>query len=575
MADISELILEVKNANSAVHEIDKVDKKLKQTTKSADELKTIGKTLFAGWSFTKLIGAAKSFGDAWRDTLITTRKFDAVFGSFNRNAQAGVKELTEKFHETERSARDLIATIGSRLDFGFDTGTLGKVSADLARISEELSSFYGKNVTDVSLKLTQALAGQTKGLKEYGINIDINGQKFKELAKNIQKSTHETEEGARALAVYTSILGKVRDKEGAFETQAKTLSQLLDDIKKSFVDGPLAQAGKILSSLLSPLFSVVNYILASPIISKIIGITTAIVTLTASLSSLGIVFKAIKFIAPKIFAFPTKILETLYSIPAIIGKLTLVILKYSYLLESKIAFWLASFFSKLSRTIGLYFAKIASENGKSWYIAAQSIIPMFKPYGALIGGALIAALSIAGNDVLTKLSPGYRKVKKQVINWLSDIFESLSNWAKKGKWMTNEELYQDKFKQWEEKIDYRKEIIQKYDDKIKNALSNLDHISKQVDFPDDLISSTEDFYKKFNDLRDEIPGIKAAKDMAEEAFKTAKDNLEKNKEEIKAKKDQYKKERGILAELYTEEELMYQKSSDMLLKNQKLFLEKF
>ena len=63
---------------------------------------------------------------------------------------------------------------------------------------------------------------------------------------------------------------------------------------------------------------------------------------------------------------------------------------------------------------------------------------MFKPYGALIGGALIAALSIAGNNVLTKLSPGYRKVKKQVINWLSDIFESLSNWTKKGKWILPE-----------------------------------------------------------------------------------------------------------------------------------------
>ena len=150
MADISELILQVKNADNAVQQIDKVDKKLKQTTESSKQLSTLGKTLFAGWSFTKLIQGAKQLSDAWQENLITFRNFDEVFGRFSSSAEASVNKLVKGFSMTNTQAKKALATIGSKLDLNLTPNEIQKISEEFATLSQEIAAAYQLDPKQVS-----------------------------------------------------------------------------------------------------------------------------------------------------------------------------------------------------------------------------------------------------------------------------------------------------------------------------------------------------------------------------------------------------------------------------------------
>jgi len=202
MPDFSELIFQVKN-KQAISNIDEVNKSLIKTEKSATNL---FKTLAAGWSLTKITQGINFLTNKFRDLQIATNNYAAIFGNFNRTAEQGLNNLINNFNETEVSAKRLLALIGSRIDFDFGANEIGQISADIGRLSRELSTFFGMNIDQVALKLTNALSGQTRGLRELGISIDTTSPKFKALIQNLQDSKGYSEEAAKAYAVYSQIL---------------------------------------------------------------------------------------------------------------------------------------------------------------------------------------------------------------------------------------------------------------------------------------------------------------------------------------------------------------------------------
>lgn len=274
MADISELIIEVKKINETISNIGKVQKKLKET---ADSAQSLGKTIAAAWSFGKVLQAAKEFGDAWKDVQVTFRSFDATFGTFNETANKGVSELVNNFQETERSAKKLLTLIGSRtIDLGLDKDTMSNMSVELAKISQEIAQFYGQNVSEVGKKLSQALAGEVGGLKDIGIVINSSSKQFQQLVKDMQASTGASEEAAKAMVIYNEILKKTEKFKGTFDAQAKSLSQAFGNISNTLQSGAFAKAGEVLSAIFVPILNKVDAILNKPWVASIMGIVTAL-----------------------------------------------------------------------------------------------------------------------------------------------------------------------------------------------------------------------------------------------------------------------------------------------------------
>lgn len=407
MADVSELLIEVKNVNKTLSDIQKVGDKLKQTQSQAINF---GKAIFAGWTFTKLIKGAKQFGDAWRDTVVTFKNFDKIFGNFNSIALEGIKELKNEFAETEKGARKLLSLIGSRIDFNLNTTEISKVSKDLAILSKEIAAFYGIDSTQVSEKLTRGLSGMTKGLKEFGINIDTASPRFKELVNQLMISTGKTEEAAKAMVIYNEIMKKGEKFKGSFDVQAKTLSAAFENISNSLTDGPFTKAGEILSTIFVPILNKVNDLINIPWVSTIMGIVSA----------LGLV------------------LASVVAIQVAVGNLSLSISKLAT------AGGVGGFAAGLLSKIGLLIKGVFIALGKAILVGVTGVITFIAGLPAAAIAAIIAVLATAAVLLVNKLTTGewfnFSGMFDAVIGWFKRLTEGLINWFRGDGFKSNDTL---------------------------------------------------------------------------------------------------------------------------------------
>lgn len=453
MPDISELLIEVKNTNNAVNEIQKVGKALKDTQKQAN---VIGKTLFAGWTFKKLIQGAKEFGDAWKDTVVTFKNFDTIFGKFNASAQAGVKQLIEGFAQTEKSAKKLMSYIGSRLDFNLNSSEISQISTEFAKLSHEIAQTYNLDPSQVSQKLTNGLSGMTRGLKEFGMNIDTTSAHFKQLVQDMMISTGKTEEAAKAMVIYNEIMNKSKKFQGSFDAQAKTLSQAFDNISNTLTSGPFARAGEILSEIFVPILNKINKIFAIPWVSKIMGIVAA----------LGLVLASVIAIEAAIGGLKAGILKVAAS-----GGLSGAVAAVLVVLKSQIA----AIFTGLIHYI---------------VIGAGAVLTFLAGLPAAAVAAIIAVLATAAVLLINKITTGewfnfsgmlkavtlsFLDLADGIKNWLGDLAEKVINWWNDKGFKTNAQII--------------KELRDKIDKNIQEA--------------EDMTFQTNEAYKKFLDsLRD-------------------------------------------------------------------------
>lgn len=462
MADVSELLIEVKNINKTLSDIQSVGDKLKQTQQQAA---SFGKAIFAGWSFTKIIKAAKEFGDAWRDTVTTFRNFDTVFGNFNSQALEGVNELKDAFQETDKGARKLLSTIGSRIDFNLNTTEVTAMSKDLAKLSKEIGSFYGINAEQVSEKLTRGLSGMTKGLKEFGINIDTASPRFKELVNDLMTSTGKTEEAAKAMVIYNEIMKKGQKFKGSFEAQAKTLSQAFENISNSLTDGPFAKAGEILSTIFVPILNKVNDLINIPWVSTIMGIVAALGLVLASVIAIQVAVNGLKGGILKMAASG--------GISGAVGTLL-----------TSLGGWIKVIFVAL---------------GKAILVGVSAVVTFIAGLPAAAIAAIIAVLAAAALLLINKLTTGewfnFSGMFNAVIGWFKKLGQSVVNWLR-GKGFKSDET-----------ID--KEAKEK--------------ISKFVKSINDITAETSDELNKFFDQVKEKTPVEASQDAAKRLLAITKE----------------------------------------------------
>lgn len=465
MADVSELIIEVKNVNSTLSDIQKVGNQLKNTQKQAANL---GKALFAGWTFTKLIKAAKDFGDAWRDTVVTFKNFDKVFGEFNSVAINGIRELKEEFAETEKGARKLLSTIGSRIDFNLNTTEVSEMSKELAKLSKDIGAFYGIDATQVSEKLTRGLSGMTKGLKEFGMNIDTTSPRFKAMVEDLMISTGKTEEAAKAMVIYNEIMKKGEKFKGTFDVQAKTLSNAFENISNSLTDGPFTKAGQILSTIFVPILNKVNDLINIPWVSTLMGIVSALGLVLASVVAIQLAVNGLSASITKLAASG--------GIAGAAGGLI-----------ASIGVWLTGVFVAL---------------GKAILVGATAVITFIAGLPAWAIAAIIAVLAAAATLLINKLTTGewfnFSGMFDAVIGWFQKLGESIANWFK-GKGFKSDAEISEEFRQ-----------------KIAKLLETSDNIIKDVN---------EELKKFFESLKEQTPTESANK--ARKRLERAEANFKK------------------------------------------------
>lgn len=318
--DLAQLVVQVKQ-KQAVKSLDNVQNKLQDVGKTAEN---IGKTLLAGWSFAKITDSLKTFSNMMNDVNTQARNFKTIFADSLDYANTQVQNLIKNFDQTERSAQKLMAQIGSKIiQVGFSPVDATKITSQFAVISEQISAATGKPLEQVAKKLTNALTGETGGLREIGMVIQTNSASFKQQVKLLMQSKDLTEQQAKKQVILNTVLKQSEKYAGAFKETANTISHQLDNIKNTFKSGMGAQIGSILNKLLVPILKIVDKVLSIPIIKNIGAISGALTILIGMFSSIWIILKKIfGFGWRKLAGFFNSLISSVREYNGVIKKLT-------------------------------------------------------------------------------------------------------------------------------------------------------------------------------------------------------------------------------------------------------------
>lgn len=148
---------------------------------------------------------------------------EAVFGSQAEEVEKYAAKADQAAGLSEQAYEQMADTVGSKLaNMGVAHDQLAAKTNELIQMGANLSARYGGSTTDAVNALSKAMAGQTKGLQQYGIVLkasDINTV----LAANGQKNlTGEALRNATAVASLQLIQQQAGATTGAFAKQAGT-----------------------------------------------------------------------------------------------------------------------------------------------------------------------------------------------------------------------------------------------------------------------------------------------------------------------------------------------------------------
>ena len=229
--DIANLLINVKS-QQANQQLAGLDKNMKNLGKTAGK---VGKTFLAGWTFTKVLQGIKMCGDAFTNQIRVLNLFNKNFIETNDAVAASLQNLQKEFALTNLQAKELVGTVGAKLRF-FDMseGDYIKYSDQLAQLSENIAAFYGmgeKGSMQVADSLTRSLYGMTRGLRQFGINVDTTTDEFKRLVRETQINLGLTEEQAKAQLIANELVKQGQQYNGAAATSQESISKQLENIK--------------------------------------------------------------------------------------------------------------------------------------------------------------------------------------------------------------------------------------------------------------------------------------------------------------------------------------------------------
>lgn len=92
--------------------------------------------------------------------------------------------------------------------FGIADESANKMSKNLTQLSYDLASFFNTDVEVAFDKLSSAMSGQVKGLREFGIDTTVASLQEYALAQGIEKTVRSMTQGEKALLRYNYIMEK-------------------------------------------------------------------------------------------------------------------------------------------------------------------------------------------------------------------------------------------------------------------------------------------------------------------------------------------------------------------------------
>ena len=208
--------------------IDKQGKKYDKATKSN---KKFSDTLAQNISkFRTLFGAFQSAAQmmgGWltesNDYIETLNLFEVAMGSSAESAKAYAETVQNAMGIDSKDWMNYQAIFQNlATGFGVSGDAASTMSKNLTQLSYDLASIYNTDVDAAFDKLSSAMSGQVKGLREFGIDTTVATLQEYALSRGIDKSVRSMTQAEKSMLRYNYIMEQSRDL-GYWNDMAKTI----------------------------------------------------------------------------------------------------------------------------------------------------------------------------------------------------------------------------------------------------------------------------------------------------------------------------------------------------------------
>lgn len=184
-------------------------------------------------------------------------KTEAVFGS---NADKFVKmanTITGATGLSKNAFLEQVSLYGAMAKaMGVSTEQTMEMSEQLTRLSADMSSFYNKDIDQVSTALKGVFTGETEALKEFGIVMtETNLQQF---AKDIGVSYNELDQAGKVMLRYQYIMDQTKIVQGDYQRTSTGLANSTRTLKANFENLLTTIGSNFLSALEQPMNAINN-----------------------------------------------------------------------------------------------------------------------------------------------------------------------------------------------------------------------------------------------------------------------------------------------------------------------------
>lgn len=178
-----------------------------------------------------------TFGKELFTTAVQMEAFErrarVVFGKASKEVEAFAKANALALGFTQTEFLGATAAIGDILiPLGFARDRAAEMSIEAVRLGTVLKEFTGdqREASEISNIVAKAFTGEVESLKGLGIVINQNDTVFKDLIKTKIRDEGVTEQQARALAIYESVLNSSADAIASYEKNTDSLSRKQEEL---------------------------------------------------------------------------------------------------------------------------------------------------------------------------------------------------------------------------------------------------------------------------------------------------------------------------------------------------------
>ena len=199
-----------------------------------------------------------------------------VFGDMTDDIRSWSDEFADRFTLTIEQARSFATSFGTIFgNLGISGEAQAEMSKNMAALTGDIASYYGKTTEESSKMIEQAIAGNVRSFKQLGIVMNDTVLNEYAMARGYNQTYTQMNETNKAILRYNYLLSQTTAMQGNASANAGTWTNQIRMLKANFQSlGSLL--GGALIKLLYPVVTVLNQIVSSAVnamnaLAKLLG----------------------------------------------------------------------------------------------------------------------------------------------------------------------------------------------------------------------------------------------------------------------------------------------------------------